>query len=52
MLDCQLDPPITSYAMSRLKHAATKLHSTVRIVSCLALARTFGVYEHSGWDGD
>lgn len=32
-------------------HFAKKLYSTIRIVTNLALARTFGKYIHSGWDG-
>jgi len=34
-----------------MKHFLKKLCSTVRILACLGLARTFGQYEHSGWDG-
>jgi hypothetical protein len=32
-------------------HFAKKLYSTIKIISNLALARTFGTYIHSGWDG-
>ena len=29
-----------------------KLLSTIRIAGTLAMARTFGRYEHSGWNGE
>ena len=32
-------------------HATKKLWGTLRIVATLALARTFGEYVHSAWDG-
>lgn len=35
-----------------MKHFIRKLASTVRILTCLGMARTFGQYQHSGWDGD
>jgi hypothetical protein len=28
-----------------------KLFDTIRICACLFMARTFGEYLHSGWDG-
>lgn len=28
-----------------------KLLNTLRICACLFMARTFGRYQHSGWDG-
>jgi hypothetical protein len=28
-----------------------KLFGTIRICACLFMARTFGEYLHSGWDG-
>ena len=30
----------------------SKLFSTLRIVVTLFMARTFGRYEHSGWNGE
>lgn len=30
----------------------TKLLSTLRIAATLTLARTFGDYQHSGWNGE
>jgi hypothetical protein len=35
-----------------MKHFCRKLMGTVRILSDLGMARTFGKYEHSGWNGD
>lgn len=29
-----------------------KLLNTLRILVCLGLARMFGEYQHSGWNGD
>lgn len=29
-----------------------KLWSTLRILFCLGMARTFGQYQHSGWNGE
>lgn len=34
-----------------MKHFIRKLAGTVRILACLGLARTFGQYEHTVWDG-
>lgn len=34
------------------KHKILKAWSTARIITVLACARTFGEYEHSGWNGD
>lgn len=33
-------------------HFINKLLNTIHILSCLALARLFGHYEHSGFNGD
>lgn len=32
-------------------HAIRKLISTLHMLACLGMARTFGTYQHSGWDG-
>lgn len=32
-------------------HVLPKLRNTLRIVMTLAMARTFGRYRHSGWNG-
>lgn len=34
-----------------MRHAIRKFFSTLRICGCLIMARTFGTYVHSGWDG-
>jgi len=34
-----------------MTHALHKLCSTVAMLFCLFMARTFGKYQHSGWDG-
>ncbi|WP_213287560.1 hypothetical protein [Bradyrhizobium sp. sGM-13] len=33
-----------------MKHFLRKLASTVRILACMGMARTFGKYEHTVWD--
>jgi hypothetical protein len=35
---------------SDARHVINKLRSTIRIATCIVLARTF--YEYSGWDGE
>lgn len=35
-----------------MRHFFHKLFGTIHILSCLALARTFGEYRHSGWNGE
>jgi len=35
-----------------MTHALAKLIKTMRICATLFMARTFGEYEHSGWNGD
>lgn len=35
-----------------MTHALRKLSRTIKIAATMALARTFGTYEHSGWNGE
>lgn len=34
-----------------IRHTIRKFASSVRVAWCSLMARTFGVYVHSGWDG-
>jgi Na+/H+ antiporter NhaC len=34
-----------------MTHTLHKLRSTVAMLFCLFMARMFGKYQHSGWDG-
>lgn len=38
--------------MSKTLHFLKKLYKTICITANLAMARTFGKYVYSGWDGD
>lgn len=33
-------------------HFIRKLLRTIRVMSCLGMARMFGEYRHSGWNGE
>lgn len=41
----------TSRVWFEANHWLRKLASTIHILSCLGMARTFGEYRHSVWDG-